>query len=78
MRKIFDRPLRDIAIVICPNGTMLGMLHLVDVRTYAEIFLVGITIAFTMWRWHLAARNDRRRQAQREEQRERDELEEMD
>jgi len=48
----------DTAKVLVPNGAVLGVIHLVDVKAAAELVLVGLSIAYTIWRWR---RDSRRR-----------------
>jgi hypothetical protein len=42
---------KAILAVNLPNGIVLGVLHLVDVKTLAELALIGLSACYTIWRW---------------------------
>jgi hypothetical protein len=49
---------KAILAVNLPNGVLLGMLHLVDVKTVAELGLVALSAAYTVWRWRRDIKKD--------------------
>jgi hypothetical protein len=42
---------KAILAVNLPNGIVLATLRLVDVKTLAELGLVALSAAYTIWRW---------------------------
>ena len=43
--------MKDISLVVLPNGAVLAFINLVDVKTVVEISLLLVSIAYTIWRW---------------------------
>lgn len=41
----------DTAKVLVPNGAVLALVHLVDVKTLGEVVLLGLSAGYTVWRW---------------------------
>lgn len=46
----------DTLLVLVPNGSVIATIHLMDVRMIGEIILVGLSIAYTIWRWRRDSR----------------------
>ena len=51
----------DILRVTIPNGAVLGFINLVDLKTIAEIGLIGLSAGYTVWRWRRDAKTGGRR-----------------
>lgn len=49
---------KAILAVNLPNGIVLGVIHLVDVKTFAELALVALSAAYTIWRWRRDIKKD--------------------
>jgi hypothetical protein len=47
----------DTGVVLGVNGAVVGLIHLVDLRTMLEVTLLILSIAFTIWRWRRAAKS---------------------
>ena len=57
---LFDERERDCLKVLVPNGVVLALMHLVDLKTIAEIVLIFLSIGYTAWRWNRDARKEHR------------------
>lgn len=49
----------DTAQVVGPNVGMLAFINLSRVNEVGQAVLVGLTIAYTVWRWRRDAKKDR-------------------
>jgi hypothetical protein len=49
---------KAILAVNLPNGVLLGVMHLVDVKTLAELALLALSGAYTIWRWRRDIKKD--------------------
>jgi len=57
--RIIDDRVKDSLKVIVPNGSVLALLHILDLRDIAECLLIAISIAHTVWRWRRDARKEK-------------------
>ena len=46
-----DRRLRDILRVSLSNGSAIVFVHLVELKLLAELGLILLSAAYTIWRW---------------------------
>ncbi len=52
LRTLFDLRMRDTLRVALPNGGVLALIHLGDLKLLLELFLILLTMAHTVWRWN--------------------------
>jgi len=51
--------LSDTLKVIVPNTAVVATVNLIDCKTLAEMGLILLSAAYTIWRWRKDARNER-------------------
>ena len=50
-KTLLTERIKDCLAVILPNGAVLATVRLVDLKTFGELGLLGLTMAYTAWRW---------------------------
>lgn len=55
-----DERVRGTASVLTVNGCTLGFINLVDLTKLAELGLILLSAAYTIWRWRREARGGNR------------------
>jgi len=53
---LIDERLFDTLRVAVPNTVVVAVLHLADLKTLAELGLILLTAAYTVWRWRRDAK----------------------
>lgn len=49
--KFFSAKICDTLKVLVPNSTVIAVINLADFKTIAELGLIGLSAAYTIWRW---------------------------
>ena len=52
LKVLLDERGRDCLLVILPNGATLALVNVISLKNWAELFLILLSIAYTLWRWN--------------------------
>ena len=57
--EIFSQSAADTLKVVVPNGCVLATINVVTLKGWAELGLIMLSAAYTIWQWRRAARRDK-------------------